>query len=139
VPIVLATIPLTAGHPDGGLAFDVVFVVVLVSLAVQSSTVGLLAERLHFESERGGATVEPAVLDSLVTDLVELQLDPSSRLVGQRLRDAAPPGGSRIALLVRLGETFVPDGDLVFKPDDVLLLAASAQVGEQDLRAWADR
>lgn len=46
VPIVLATIPLTAGHPDGALIFDVVFVTVLVSLIVQASTIGWMAKRL---------------------------------------------------------------------------------------------
>ncbi len=46
VPIVLATIPLTAGHPDGSLVFDVVFVVVIVSLVVQATTVGSLVKRL---------------------------------------------------------------------------------------------
>jgi len=52
VPIVLATIPLTAGHPDGELVFDVVFVTVLASLIVQASTVGLLVQRLGFRDER---------------------------------------------------------------------------------------
>jgi cell volume regulation protein A len=51
VPIVLATIPLTAGHPDGALVFDVVFVVVLASLIVQASTVGLLVQRLDFRDD----------------------------------------------------------------------------------------
>lgn len=50
VPIVLATIPLTAGHPDGALIFDVVFVTVLVSLIVQASTIGWMAKRLGFVS-----------------------------------------------------------------------------------------
>ncbi|MCU1365422.1 MAG: putative sodium/proton antiporter, partial [Ilumatobacteraceae bacterium] len=48
VPIVLATIPLTAGHPDGSLVFDVVFVTVLASLVIQAGTVGMLAKRLGF-------------------------------------------------------------------------------------------
>jgi potassium/hydrogen antiporter len=48
VPIVLATIPLTAGHPDGEIVFDVVFVVVLASLVVQASTVALLVQRFGF-------------------------------------------------------------------------------------------
>jgi cell volume regulation protein A len=51
VPIVLATIPLTAGHPDGEIVFDVVFVVVLASLLVQATTVGLLVKRFTFIDE----------------------------------------------------------------------------------------
>jgi potassium/hydrogen antiporter len=46
VPIVLATFPRTAGHPDGPLVFDVVFFVVLLSTAVQGLTIGRVARRL---------------------------------------------------------------------------------------------
>jgi cell volume regulation protein A len=46
VPIVLATFPLTEGHPAGELIFDTTFFVVLVSAAVQGTTVMPLARRL---------------------------------------------------------------------------------------------
>lgn len=46
VPVVLATIPLTAGHPDGALVFDVAFVVVVISVAVQAPLLAPLARRL---------------------------------------------------------------------------------------------
>lgn len=46
VPVVLATIPLTAGHPDGSLVFDVAFVVVVISVALQAPLVTPLARRL---------------------------------------------------------------------------------------------
>jgi cell volume regulation protein A len=46
VPIVLALFPLLAGVPQSALLFDVAFVVVLVSLLAQGSTIGLAARRL---------------------------------------------------------------------------------------------
>ncbi len=46
VPIVLALFPLLAGVPQAGLLFNVAFVVVLVSLLAQGSTIGLVARRL---------------------------------------------------------------------------------------------
>ena len=61
VPVVLATIPLTAGHPDGSLVFDVAFVVVVISVALQAPLVAPLARRLGLGAEdiddRAGAAV----------------------------------------------------------------------------------
>lgn len=55
IPIVLATIPLTAGHPDGSLVFDVVLVTVFASLILHAGTVGALLSRLGFTEKRVGA------------------------------------------------------------------------------------
>ena len=94
VPIVLATIPLTAGHPDGSLVFNVVFVTVLASLIVQAGTVGRLARRLGFAEEVSGAHAEVAVLDALVADLIELRLSARSPVVGTHLREHDLPNGA---------------------------------------------
>ena len=96
VPIVLARIPLTAGHPDGSLVFDVVFVTVLASLIVQAGTIGMLVKRLGFTEDVSGARAEVAVLDSLVTDLIEVRLTAQSRVLGSHLRDRVMPGGARV-------------------------------------------
>jgi potassium/hydrogen antiporter len=138
VPIVLATIPLTAGHPDGSLVFDVVFVTVLVSLIVQASTVGVLVKRLGFPEEVSSARAEVAVLDSLVADLIELHLTANSPALGSRLSDRVLPDGVRVALAVRDGQTFVPDGDMVLTASDVLLIAVPPDTAPETLVAWAN-
>ncbi|MEY2400373.1 MAG: potassium/hydrogen antiporter [Ilumatobacteraceae bacterium] len=137
VPIVLATIPLTAGHPDGSLVFDVVFVTVLVSLVIQAGTVGMLVKRLGFTAEVSSAHAEVAVLDSLVADLIELRLTSQSPALGRRLRDRVLPEGARVALVVRDGQTFVPDGDMVLMADDILLVAVAPETLPESLVVWA--
>ena len=139
VPIMLATIPLTAAHPDGALVFDVVFVTVLTSLVVQSGTVGILVKRLGFDNEVSGAHAEIAVLDTLVADLIELRLTDRSPIVGTQLRDHALPDGARVALVVRDDQTFVPDGSMVLTADDVLLLAVAPETTPQTVIEWATR
>jgi cell volume regulation protein A len=137
VPIVLATIPLTAGHRDGELVFDMVFATVLASLVVQAGTVRLLVKRLGFVEEVSGAHAEVAVLDALVADLVELRLTARSTVLGSRLRDHELPNGARVALVVRGDQSFVPDGDMVLGPDDVLLIAVAPETNPETLTAWA--
>ncbi len=46
VPIVLALFPLMAGTPQAGLLFNIAFMVVLASLLIQGSTIGLVAHKL---------------------------------------------------------------------------------------------
>ena len=137
VPIMLATIPLTAGHPDGSLVFDVVFVTVFASLVLQAGTLGALVKRLGFDDEVSGAHAEIAVLDTLVADLIELQLTERSPVVGTQLRAQQLPRGARVALVVREQHSFVPDGDLVLTADDVLLLAVAPGTTPQTLIDWA--
>ncbi len=137
VPIVLATIPLTAGHPDGSLVFDVVFVTVLASLVIQASSVSWLVKRLGFAEEVTFAHAEVAVLDTLIADLIELRLNPRSPVVGTQLRDHELPHGARVALVVRAAETFVPDGEMVLTAGDVLLLAVASETSPESLIEWA--
>ena len=137
VPIVLATIPLTAGHPDGSLVFNVVFVAVIASLVVQAGTVGVLVKRLGFAEEVSAAHAEVAVLDALVADLIEVRLSETSPLLGTQLHEHVVPEGARIALMVRGAETFVPDGDTTFADHDVLLLAVSAKSSPETFVKWA--
>jgi potassium/hydrogen antiporter len=53
VPIVLALFPLMAGVPQADVLFNVAFVVVLVSLLAQGSTIGLAARRLGVALPQG--------------------------------------------------------------------------------------
>ena len=119
------------------MVFDVVFVTVLASLVIQSSTVGWLVKRLGFADEVSSAHAEVAVLDALVADLVELRLTARSPVVGTPLRDHELPNGARVALVVRNHETFVPDGDMVLTAGDVLLLAVAPDTVPDSLTEWA--
>ncbi|MGA9279443.1 potassium/proton antiporter, partial [Ilumatobacter sp.] len=137
VPVVLATIPFTAGHPDGALVFDVAFVVVVLSVAVQGPTVGILARRLGVVAEEH-VTVRPEIVpvDALDADVVEVTLPVGSRMHHSTLRDSPPPGGSRVALIRRGDETIVPDGDTTLEASDVLLVVAPKRCDLDEMESW---
>jgi cell volume regulation protein A len=71
VPIVLALFPLLAGTPHAALLFNVAFVVVLVSLLTQGTTIGLLARRLGVAMPDAGDEHEQRAL------FRDFELDPS--------------------------------------------------------------
>lgn len=52
VPIVLATYPLLAGLPGAATLFNLVFFIVLFSVALQGPTLGFVARRLGLEEEK---------------------------------------------------------------------------------------
>lgn len=137
VPIVLATIPLTAGHPDGSLVFNVVFVTVLASLIVQAGTVGMLVKRLGFAADVPSALAQVAMIDDLVTDLIEVRLTARSPVVGTRLEQQVLPDGARVAFVVRDERTFVPDDGMVLAADDVLLVVVAPDTSPETLTLWA--
>jgi potassium/hydrogen antiporter len=138
VPVVLATIPLTAGHPDGTLIFDVVFVVVVISVAVQAPTLGPLVARLGVVPD-APRTVEPEIvpLASLDADLVEMVVPAGSTLAAVQLSECPPPNGARIVVLRRGEDTLVPHGDTRLRPADVLLVVASRDCSLEALDEWS--
>jgi len=71
VPIVLALFPLLAGTPQAALLFNVAFVVVLVSLLTQGTTIGLVARRL------GVAMPDPGDERKQRAVFRDFELDPS--------------------------------------------------------------
>ena len=86
VPIVLALFPLMAGVPQAGLLFNIAFVVVLVSLVAQGSTIGLVARRL-------GVALPPPGDERLQRQVFrDFAIDPSTPVVQLcEFYDLAPP------------------------------------------------
>lgn len=129
VPIVLATFPLVAGHPEGILLFNIVFFVVFISVALQGTTIGLLARRLGLdEGARVWAPVaEAAPLEGVDADLVEVDVTADLPIAGKRLRDVPLPPGGVLTAVVRGDRTSLATGDTLLRPGDLLLIALPRQ------------
>ncbi|MBA2308357.1 MAG: potassium/proton antiporter [Pseudonocardiales bacterium] len=130
VPIVLASIALTAGAPDAQRLVDVVFVVVVILTLLQGTTLGWLARRLGVGSdgEVQEIEVDAAPLDELGADLIQVRVPPGSKLRGVYLRELRLPEGATVSLLVRDGSGFTPSPDTRLRELDQLLVVATADV-----------
>jgi cell volume regulation protein A len=129
VPIVLATIPVTAGLPDGTRLFDIVFVLVVVFTLVQGWSLPLVARALGLV-ETGHPTeveVESAPLEELSADLLHLEIPPGSRLHGVYVDELRLPPEAAVSLVVRDGHAVVPGSNTRLVMGDRVLVVVSAR------------
>ena len=139
VPIVLATIPLSAGAPDARKVFDVVFVLVVIYTLLTGPTLPLVARLLGVVRpyEPRDLDVEAAPLERIAADLLQISISASSRMHGVEVGELRLPPGASVALIVRGGETRVPELRTVLRRgDDVLVVTPRRQreATEQRLR-----
>ena len=144
VPIVLATIPLSAGTPGAEGLFDAVFVLVIIFTLVQASTLGPAARMLGVTApgEAAEVHVETAPLERMNADLLQMDIAEGSRLAGVHIDELRLPSGASVTLVVRDGAGFVPGPDTRLRTGDALLIVATAavrDVAERRLRAVSRR
>ncbi|WP_079063331.1 potassium/proton antiporter [Peterkaempfera griseoplana] len=140
VPIVLATIPLTAGVSGARQVFNVVFLLVVGFTLLQGPTLPWVARRLKVAELALGEDlgIESAPLEKLHGHLLSVALRPGSRMVGVEISELRLPTGAAVTLVVREGRSFVPDRATVLAPADELLVVSTDQVrdaAERRLRA----
>ena len=138
VPVVLATIPLTAGHPDGSLVFDVAFAVAVASVIVQAPLVAPIARRLGVrDDERPSVIANLIPASTLDADVVELDLPEGVQVAGRPLAEVPLPARARVMTLVRDHVTIVPHGDTVLAAGDRLVIVFPDGLDLDDLERWA--
>ncbi len=144
VPIVLATIPLSAGTPGADKLFNAVFVLVIIFTLLQASTLAPAARllRVAAPAEAAELHVETAPLENMNADLLQVDVPPGSRLAGVHIDELRLPIGAAVTLVVRAGSGFVPGPDTRLRTGDALLIVATAAArdkAERRLRAVSRR
>ncbi|MCK9230000.1 MAG: potassium/proton antiporter [Syntrophales bacterium] len=130
VPIVLATYPAAAGLAIGQEVFNLVFFAVLLSIAIQGSTLGWVARLLNlmcplrpkplFDLEL--VTMAESDFDLMVVDLP----DPHGA-IGCAIADLQLPAGSVIVLITRDKDIVVPKGSTNLQGWDRVTVLAHAK------------
>lgn len=130
VPIVLATYPAAAGLPIGQDIFNLVFFAVLLSIAIQGSTLGFLARLLKltipvrpmplFNLEL--VTMAASDYDLLIVNLPGPQGDARCAIADLRL-----PAGSVIILITRGDDLVIPRGTTRLQGWDQVTVLAHAK------------
>ena len=144
VPVVLATVPLTAGTPGVEWLFDFVFVLVVIFTLVQGPTLPWVARRLGLSepAHTVDVEVESTPLEEMGADLLQVQIGPSSHLHGVELFELRLPAGANVTLVVRDDKGFVPTPNTPLRRGDQLLIVTTAEArrrAEQRVREVSER
>ncbi|MGA8258342.1 MAG: potassium/proton antiporter [Nocardioides sp.] len=124
VPIVLTTIPLAEGVDSAERLFDIVFVMVIVYTLLTGPTLPLVARvlRVARRSEPRDLDLEAAPLERVAADLLQITISPVSKMHGVEVGELRLPTGASVSMVIRDGETLVPEKRTVLKHGDELLV-----------------
>jgi cell volume regulation protein A len=124
VPIVLATIPLSEGVHGAQRLFDVVFVLVVVFTLLTGPTLPRVARvlRVARRSEPRELDIEAAPLERIAADLLQVTISPRSQMHGVEVGELRLPRGASVSMVIRGGETLVPEQRTVLRHGDDLLV-----------------
>jgi potassium/hydrogen antiporter len=123
VPIVLATLALSSNVPDNQTIFNAVFFVVLVSTAIQGTTLEALASRLglvHPAPARAEHPIEVAATSQL--ELVDFAVADDHAIAGAVVRELGLPRDALIAVINRGDDTIPPRGSTRVEAGDQLFV-----------------
>jgi cell volume regulation protein A len=132
VPIVFATIPLSEGVDGSERLFDIVFVLVVVYTLVTGPTLPLVARvlRVTRRSEPRGLDIEAAPLERVAADLLQITISPASKMHGVEVGELRLPPGASVSMVIRQGQTLVPERRTVLKIGDDLLVVTPRRTRE---------
>ena len=124
VPIIFALYPITNGIEGADYIFNVVFMVTIVSLIVQGTTVSSMANWLNLSYEEPESTFKLTVPDDIRSEFSEIGVTASMLHRGDTLKDIQLPGHTLVVMVCRDNKYFVPKGFTQLKPGDKLLVVS---------------
>jgi cell volume regulation protein A len=123
VPIVLGTFALSSHVRTADTIFNAVFFVVLVSAAVQGTTLEWLARRLRLLAPARPAEPPLAVTGpAAALDIEEFAVARDHAIAGASVRELGLPREALVAVVVRGDEAIPPRGSTKLEPGDVLFV-----------------
>ena len=124
VPIIFALYPITNGIEGADYIFNVVFLVTIISLVVQGTTVSGMANWLKLSYEEPQRTFKLTVPDHIRSEFSEIEVNASMLQNGDTLKDIKLSGHTLIVMVHRNGNYFVPRGFTQLFPGDKLLVVS---------------
>lgn len=132
VPIIFAIYPLTSGVPHAKFIFNVVFFITILSLLIQGTFLGHVAQWLglidsHSRKKRKIEDFDMEISEDMGSVLTEVILNKKSLESGSKLMDLPLPPEALVVMVKRGEDYFIPKGKTELKTDDKMLIIADNQ------------
>jgi cell volume regulation protein A len=124
VPIIFALYTVTHGVENSEYLFNVVFLVTIISLVLQGTTVSGMANWLKLSFMEREQTFKLTVPDHIRSEFSEIEVNNAMLKGGKTLKDIRLPGHTLVVMVHRAGNYFVPKGDTELNKGDKLLVVS---------------
>lgn len=135
VPIIFATLAVTANVSNSRMIFNIVFFIVLTSIALQGTTLMFIAKLLRLHKNQDAARRYPLELElteGFKNELVEVSIPADCPQAYKRIVDIGFPRNALIVMIERNKQYITPNGNTVILPGDNLLVMTN---NRRDLQA----
>ena len=123
VPIIFATYPWIAGVDHGGMIFNIVFFITILSLLIQGTTVTQAAKWFGLVDEPERKDVFGIELpEDIKSAMSEIDITPAVLSHGNKLMQLTLPDHTLAVMVKRDGHYFIPKGNTELKENDKLLM-----------------
>ena len=121
VPIIFATYPMVEGLEHDDIIFNTVFLITIISLIIQGTTVTGMANMLGLSTKEIEKGFDIALPDEVKAKLTELKVSEEFLVNGDTLRNINLPKDI-LVMMIRRGDNYiVPRGDTQILVNDILL------------------
>lgn len=124
VPIIFALYAKTHGVPMADTIFNIVFVVTIISLVVQGTTVSGMASLLNLAYAEPQRSFKLTVPDHIRSEFSEIEVNEAILQNGDTLKDIRLPGHTLVVMVYRNEKYFVPKGLTQLLVGDKLLVVS---------------
>ncbi|MDY5304935.1 potassium/proton antiporter [Fusobacterium gastrosuis] len=132
--VVFSILVVVADKQIGNIVFNISFVVVLFSIALQGSLVPYVAKKLNMIDEDGDVlkTFNDYSNEEDI-DFITAEIDANHKWVGKKIKDIDFMPSVLLVLIIRSDKNLIPNGDTIIENGDKIVLCGSSFV-DKDTR-----
>ena len=132
--VVFAILVVVANKEIGMIVFNIAFIVVLLSIAIQGSLLPFFSRKFDMIDEEGDVLKTfNDYSDTEDVDFITAEINESHKWVGKQIKNLEFMPSVLLVLIIRNGQNIIPNGDTVIEKGDRVVLCGSSFV-EKDTR-----